>query len=130
MNTTRFIFMSVCIMLVIQMIPSRTIEIEIPKPLTPRELISKVANEFGVNIALATEVAMCESSLRHDGVYGDGKKAYGLYQFHKQTFDLFKEKSGMKDLNYENMEDQTKLAMWAFKNGYGSHWTCYKKYKK
>ncbi len=92
------------------------------------KLIEKYSAEYGVPKKLATDIAACESSFRPD-VYGDTGKAYGIYQFHKPTFELFSKKIG-EDLDYYNVEDNIKLAMWAIANDKGRHWSCYKKLVK
>lgn len=74
-------------------------------------------------------IAKCESSLRHEGIYGDGGKAYGIFQFHKPTFEEMKRKAKMPDLEYTDQDDQVNLASWAIANKLGSHWTCWRKYQ-
>ena len=69
------------------------------------------------------KVVACESSFRED-VYGDGGLAYGPFQFHKRTFEWMAKSSGLTMADYYDPLDQTKIALWAFKNGYASHWTC------
>lgn len=89
------------------------------------ELIKKYANFFDVSEKLALDIADCESDFRVDA-YGDGGRAYGPYQFHEKTFKLFSKKLGEK-LDYFDLEDNIRLAIWALANDKGHHWSCYKK---
>ena len=75
---------------------------------------------------LADKIIECESGGKHDGVWGDGGKSFGIAQFQKITFNELKEKAEMKWLNYYERNDQIILLKWALQNGYGYHWTCYK----
>lgn len=81
---------------------------------------------YGVPRPVALGVARCESEFRAD-VYGDGGKAYGVFQFHKPTFTEFAKKFGDESLEYKNLEHNVELAMWAISQGKGHHWTCYNK---
>lgn len=87
--------------------------------------IKRYADLYGVPKDLALDVADCESDFRAN-VYGDGGRAYGTYQFHKKTFELFSKKLGEK-LDYFDLEDNIRLAIWALANDRGHHWSCYKK---
>ncbi len=70
-------------------------------------------------------IADCESHFKTDA-HGDGGRAYGPFQFHKKTFEMFAKKFGEK-LDYLNTEDNIKLAVWALGSDRGRHWSCYKK---
>ena len=89
------------------------------------ELIKKYATLYDVSEKIALNVADCESDFRVD-VYGDGGRAYGPYQFHKKTFELFSKKFG-EELDYFDLEDNVRLAIWALSKNKGYHWSCYKK---
>lgn len=93
------------------------------------QVIIEESIKGGVDPILMLNVAHCEASYKHDNMVGDNGKAYGAYQFHKPTFDAFKKEAGMPELNYEDRNDQIKLAVWGFKNGKAKHWTCYDKVK-
>lgn len=97
-----------------------------PEVKSPKVAIALAVEKYGVSEKTLTALAMCESSMRHDGVYGDSTLAYGLFQFHRPTFDMFKVKAGHPEFQYENMADQAELTAWALKNGYAAHWTCMK----
>lgn len=96
------------------------------KNTNPLEVITKIAHAEQISPVVLIKLARCESSMRHDGVYGDHGLAYGLMQFHEETFDEFKARAGMPELQYRNMADQVKLTAWALKSGLGYHWSCYR----
>lgn len=105
-----------------------------PKPdtdsCTTRECIRKMivhyASKYGVSPDLAVSVAECESHLRTN-VYGDHGLAYGVFQFHEETFDLFAaEEFPAETLDYHDPEDAIKLAIVSIAHGRGDHWTCYR----
>jgi hypothetical protein len=75
---------------------------------------------------LLLKVEQCESTFRHDGLYGDAGE-YGRYQYKEATFDYFKRLSGLHDLQWKSSADQDTLTRWAFASGFESHWTCYGK---
>lgn len=79
--------------------------------------------KYGGNYALLIEVLKCESSLMHDGIYGDSGLAYGVAQFHKKTFD------GFCEGDYHDYKDQIKCFVKMIADGLGSHWTCWSKLK-
>ena len=96
---------------------------------------------------LIRAIAMCESSGRHDGTWGDGGRSYGLFQFQKKTFYWLAKKisneqrvmsnednplnppllRGTNKWNWKDVGHQYIVASWAVKNGYGNLWSCYKK---
>jgi hypothetical protein len=76
---------------------------------------------------LTEDIIKCESSGIENAV-GDGGLAYGVAQFHRETFNWMCKLSG-KNLNYYNAQDQKELLRWALENGYQRHWTCYSKVK-
>lgn len=96
-----------------------------PAMTSPIVQICDSAERHKVDPDVLIALAQCESSLRHEGVYGDSGLAYGIMQFHEPTFEMFKKEAGMPDLEYKGMADQIELAAWALQNGLGSHWTCF-----
>lgn len=88
--------------------------------------IAEKAKEYGNSPSVSVAVLICESNLRHEGVYGDKGNAYGIAQFWASTFRTFKMLAGM-DLDYKDMDDQIELFSWAMANGKQNHWTCYDK---
>lgn len=89
------------------------------------ELIEKYSAEYNYSKKTAKAVAYCESEYKANAV-GDHGKAYGVYQFHRATFEMFSKQMGEK-LDYYNPEDNIKLAIWALANDKENHWSCYKK---
>ena len=124
--------------LLISAIPSRTISIRLTpnetsvpsgplrNVLSPLVQIALASEKYGVSEQDLLDIAKCESNMKHEGVYGDGTLAYGIFQFHRGTFNMFKVEAGKPDMEYENMGDQIELTAWALKKGYGYHWSCYK----
>ena len=66
----------------------------------------------------------------NDKAIGDHGLAYSLCQFHKPTFNEFKEKAGMLELEYKNPIDQLTLLAWAYEHKKMSHWSTWKLVKK
>jgi len=89
------------------------------------DLITLYSRRYGMKESLAVRIAACESQFKTDAV-GDNGKAYGVFQFHKPTFEEFSRKFG-EELEYTNPEHNIKLAVWALTHGLESHWTCYGK---
>jgi hypothetical protein len=95
---------------------------EVNEELKHREIVQKIID--------------CESSGRHEGIWGDGGRSYGIAQFQKMTFYSLAAKAlkspnppffrGRQRGDWKNREDQIKLLAWAVKNGYGNLWSCYK----
>jgi hypothetical protein len=73
------------------------------------------------------EILSCESGFRHDGIFGDNGKSYGIAQFKQKTFVYLRGLSGNMKLKYMNKEDQKWLLDWAIRNGQVHNWTCAKK---
>lgn len=79
---------------------------------------------------IVSQIVMCESGGRHEGVWGDLDKphpAYGIAQFQRRTFEHFKNMAGRPELKWKNKDDQIWLLKWAIKNNLAHHWTCYKR---
>lgn len=94
--------------------------------LSNTELIEKYGQS---QTELLKKVMMCESGGRRD-VYGDGELAYGVFQFHQETFERYT-KLYEEELEYHSTTDQIKLASFIF-NEYPKErkaWTCFMKIK-
>ena len=78
------------------------------------------------DINLIIDILECESSGKHN-IYGDAGASYGIAQFQKPTFYRFVKQVGFKKFYYENPIHQLRVLNWALDNGYGHHWSCYKK---
>jgi len=64
-------------------------------------------------------LAFYESSFRE--VYGDNGRAWGIFQYHKKTFDWLSRKYKVK-LNYKSTLDQIKLTILAYKDNRMDLW--------
>mgnify|MGYP007044063031 CR=1 FL=1 len=51
----------------------------------------------------------------------------GIAQFKPSTWTYFQRKSGMHFLSIYEADDQIAMLNWALLNGYGNHWTTYRK---
>ncbi|MHA1400061.1 MAG: hypothetical protein ACTSQE_06915 [Candidatus Heimdallarchaeaceae archaeon] len=82
--------------------------------------------------ALIERVIRCESSGNHLDKNGNilrGKAGeYGICQFMPSTWKMF---NLIRETNLDIMieDDQLDMMVWAFKNGYANHWTCYRQLK-
>jgi hypothetical protein len=72
------------------------------------------------------DILACESGFRHDGIWGDGGRSYGIAQFKQRTFRWLSGLAGRNNLRWANKHDQIWLLDWAVENGYAKHWTCYR----
>lgn len=110
--------------------PKNPVKQEIAIPCTDiscvKDLITFYADAYDVDETTALSVARCESEFKSTAI-GDGGRAYGVFQFHEQTFREFAKQFGNETLEYKNPEHSIQLAMWALANGKGNHWTCYRK---
>jgi len=92
-----------------------------------KDVIKSYALYADIDYNMLSEVIRCESSFNTD-IYGDHGEAYGLGQFHKQTFYAFVKDRGMSpdDYDYKNPLDQLAIMSWAFSQGnkYIRHWSC------
>ena len=91
-------------------------------------LFESVSGDY-VQFRLLEKIVWLESNWKVNAI-GDGGRAFGLAQFHKGTFNQFKEKAEMPELEYKNPYHQITLLVWAIENNLQSHWTTYKRAKK
>lgn len=85
----------------------------------------RMVDDVSAHVAeMVLVVTHCESSNRHDGVYGDGGKAYGIAQFWEETFYRMARLMGRPELRWKNKRDQLTVLSWAIRNGYAREWTC------
>jgi len=75
----------------------------------------------------AAAVIRCESGGRHDGVWGDGGRSYGIAQYQRRTFYALAEEAGLSAADWKSREDQVQLLVWAIENGRAGEWTCWRK---
>ena len=83
--------------------------------------IVRIAAKFGLDYEKLSATIKCESGFRHQGVFGDNGKAYGIAQFHRPTFDRYCEG------DYYNMNDQLECMGEMWSQGLMKHWSCYSK---
>ena len=104
-----------------------------PRSTQVKDIIIYHAQEQEVSSDFMLKLAFCESSFRYNakGDFYKGKpSAYGIFQYHKQTFDRYSKMYGQK-LDYYSSEDQAKLTAWIMKNHPEemSAWACTDKIK-
>ena len=94
---------------------------------TPQQIIRQFAYLYGVPEKLALCIAKNESGFRADAV-GDSGLAVGILQFHRGTFLMFQKKMGLKQSDDRtDVVESARVAMWAIANGYGKHWSTYRR---
>ena len=91
-------------------------------PSEPKEQLKYFANQYGSDYTTLNRVVTCESGWRSTAI-GDHGLAYGFFQFHKPTFEVFAKEMGIT-ADYYSAQDNLKVGAWAFAHGKQSHWTC------
>ena len=86
----------------------------------PKWILGKYVAKYRGDYDYLSKVIMCESGFRHDGVFGDSGKAYGIAQFHEPTFLRYC--SG----DWKNMDNQLDCFTRMMTSGLQSNWTCAK----
>lgn len=87
-----------------------------------KEAIVYVAQKYLLDESELLKTLECESSFRHYNVYGDSTLAYGIAQFHKETFTR-----NCKG-DYYSAKDQLVCMAQMWKRGMKNHWTCWSIY--
>ena len=74
---------------------------------------------------LLDKLWLCESSRRHEGIWGDDSRAFGGFQFHQPTFNQYCE--GSRENFYDQLECAERMV---FQLGIGhTHWkNCFRRY--
>ena len=91
-------------------------------------LMKKNITVLQENLRIANEkliILSCESKFRHDGIWGDNGRSYGIAQFQKVTFDELKIRAEKPTLSWKSQVDQLWLLDWALRNGYAKKWSCW-----
>lgn len=93
------------------------------------DMVSAEAERFAVNESHLSKTIGCESHGDPTAI-GDHGKAYGVGQFHEDTFDwmqtqAIKQGEPFQNLQYKNPHDQITLMAWAFANGFEYNWSCF-----
>jgi hypothetical protein len=93
------------------------------KPATPREIIKKWADHYGVDNDLAVRIAHAESSLSCT-VQNKESSAGGLFQFTNATFLLTQKRLGkVQDLSKKfDCDENAELAVFLLSKGQLHHW--------
>jgi hypothetical protein len=94
-----------------------------------KSMIQFVSQEYNYKYELVDWLIFKESSYRTN-VYGDAGKAFGLAQFHLDTWKYFQKKYNRYDLNINNPVDQIIMTVLALKDNKHCHWTALKKIYK
>jgi hypothetical protein len=83
---------------------------------------------FNNHDAVIQQILYLESGNKHIPCgYSSTCKEIGIAQFKPDTFKLFQRKSGMHFLSIYEADDQVAMLNWALLNGYGNHWSTFKK---
>lgn len=98
-------------------------------PQTVEEWVDYYATEYKVD-KVEMHCTVSHESTYRVAVFGDGGDAFGPSQFHKPTFNEWKEDMGEPTLDYYNFQHQLKVMAWAFSQGdsHKSHWTAWTNY--
>ena len=114
-------------------------KIETPKPKTrpfqevyvsPKELKDFLREEvvkYGLDYQKIYNVIDCESGFNENAynpIETKSGHSYGVAQFMKPSWDYFNKLRGTNK-DYLNPFHQIDMMLWAFKNGYSSHWDCF-----
>lgn len=91
--------------------------------------LQEVSQEYE-QLLLLERIIKLESGGRHEGVWGDEGKSYGIAQFQEKTFYWLAEKANIENPNWKDEWQQIILLAWAVKNGYGGLWTSVKNIEK
>lgn len=80
-----------------------------------------------ISFDLLYRLGQCESGLRHNK-FGDNGKAFGLYQWHQSSWDMYNKKFGT-DLDRKNIYDQAIMTSRVLleSNGWKNWQNCFKK---
>ena len=90
-------------------------------------LIWEAADKYGIDYDIMYFLAKCESGLKHDNRYGDHNLAYGLYQWHQSSWNLYNKKFGT-NLDRKNIYDQAMMTARVLSIGGQKNWTnCFRK---
>lgn len=81
-------------------------------------------------VRILEEIIQRESSGKHDGIWGDAGKSYGIAQFQEKTFYWLAEKAGLQNPDWKDETQQIALLAWAVKNGHGGLWTAVRQMEK
>ena len=85
--------------------------------------IERFAKEYGVPVAYLVCIAREESRF-NPSASGDSGKAYGVWQYHLATWQMFRQKMGLSTEDLRGHEEEsTRTTAWAISMGKDSHWS-------
>lgn len=101
-----------------------------PIILTPQQQLAQFAKEYNANYEEMAKTIQGESGWQ-ETVIGDHGLAYGIAQFHKDTFLRWSKEMGLT-LDYHSTTDQLQVMAYAFGKGvkYKSAWTAWRNLQK
>lgn len=96
-----------------------------------KQSIVRYSYLYGIEPDVLDSVIRCESfygeyMLNPNEVHGE---SIGVGQFRKSTFDYYSKEAMMKNPDIWDIEDSVQLTAFMIRNGYGSHFSCYRKLK-
>ena len=99
----------------------------ISSPLNEIEtLIWEASQKWNISYTILYDLAICESRLRHNNIWGDNGLAYGIYQWHLSSWVLFNNIFGT-ELNITSIKDQIEMTARVLQqpNGWQNWYNCY-----
>lgn len=96
-------------------------------------LVNENADKYNISKSMLNFVVNCESGYNYKAVNWSDSHAlsqgsHGVAQFSRETFLGFSKTMGKDYDDIYNPEQALDVMAWAISKGYGSHWTCYRKY--
>jgi len=103
-----------------------------PAPIVPegeiQQYIHDQAVAHGLDPARMLRIAKCESGFRPDAInrsyYAGGGNPSGIYQYLPETWTRISSRSGLGVGNVFDWQQNVRVTMWAFANGYANEWAC------
>lgn len=94
-------------------------------PLSPKQAVIAYASMYYAPAEPLLKLATCESNFNPKAL-GDQGMAFGVFQYHKATFEAFSRLMG-QSLDYYSYYDQSKLTSWVWVNHpeLMKQWTCF-----
>jgi len=84
-------------------------------------LLWEAEDRYGLKRDLLYDLAFCESSLKHKGIWGDYGTSYGLFQWKLRSWADYNERYEL-ELNILNLEDQINLTGMVLQDGGQHNW--------
>jgi len=90
--------------------------------------LEEVNHEYE-QLLLLERIIKLESNGKHEGIWGDNGRSYGLAQFSADTFFWLAEKMGLENPDWTSWQDQIVVLNYAVRSGFGKHWSTFEKAK-